>query len=262
MFYEVKIGGLVLEKSDEIGVPHAFSTRLGGVSSLPHLSSLNLGENRGDDPENVGRNLDLFLAPIGHSRDTAVWAAQTHSLSVRRVCAADGGKCFADTDGFVTADPGVALIVKIADCVPILLWEPDAGVIAALHAGWRGTGGGICAVGVERMREMGADPRKIRAAIGACIHACCYEVQADFVDALTALAGRRLAESCLCRRDGKIYADLPGLNRRILLESGISEEKIDQNPACTCCQPKRYFSHRASGGLRGTMGAAIALPLA
>lgn len=259
VFYEVKSGALICEKSDKIGVPHGFSTRFGGVSRLPHLASLNLGENRGDDPENVAENISRFLEPMGYDRDSAVLGVQVHSLNVRAVTPADGGTMFEDTDGFVANRPGVALIVKIADCVPILLWEPDAGVIGALHAGWRGSGGAIAAAGVSRMRELGADPKNIRAAIGACIHDCCYEVRSDFVQALTDLAGSGPANSCLSQRNGRIYADLPGLNRRILMESGLREDNIDINPACTCCSPARYFSHRASGGLRGTMGAAIAL---
>ncbi len=259
MFREERIGGLTIERSDRIGVPHAFSTRFGGISTLPHLASLNIGENRGDSEENVTENINRLLAPMGYDRSHAVLARQTHSLHVRRVTPADGGRMFEDTDGFVTNTPGIALIVKIADCVPILLWDPDAGVIGALHCGWRGSGGKMVAVGVGEMTKLGADPSGIRAAIGACIHDCCYEVQEDFVTALTALAGSELAKSCLSVRDGKYYADLPGLNKRILLLCGLREENIDINPACTCCHPDRYFSHRASGGLRGTMGAAIAL---
>lgn len=258
------IGGMLIGKSDRIGVPHAFSTRLGGVSTLPHLASLNLGENRGDTEENVSENINRLLAllghgPLGFDLAHAVRATQTHSLNVRTVTSADGGRKFEDTDGFVTADPGVALIVKIADCVPMLLWDPEAHVIGALHGGWKGSGGKIAAVGVEKMTGLGSDPGRIRVAIGPCIHDCCYEVQKDFVDAMTGLVGNSLAEVCISTRGGKYYADLPGLNKRILLLCGVREENIDISPACTCCRPDRYFSHRASGGLRGTMGAAIAL---
>lgn len=259
MFREERIGGLVIERSDRIGVPHAFSTRLGGVSTIPHLSSLNIGENRGDDEANVTENINRLLVPLGHERSSAVLAKQTHSLNVRRVTPADGGRMFEDTDGFVTDAPGIALIVKIADCVPILLWDDEAGVIGALHCGWKGSGGKMAAVGVREMEKLGGDPGRIRAAIGACIHGCCYEVRQDFVDALTDLAGSEPAKSCLSVREGRYYADLPGLNRRILLEYGLRAENIDVSPSCTCCKPDRYFSHRASGGLRGTMGAAIAL---
>ncbi|MGM9637772.1 MAG: peptidoglycan editing factor PgeF [Eubacteriales bacterium] len=259
MFYREQFGELVIEKSDIIEVPHAFSTRYGGVSSKDYLATLNVGENRGDSEENVLENIGRLLAPLGHSRKTAVLAKQVHSLNVRRVTPSDGGRMFEDTDGFVTDQKGIALMVKIADCVPILLWDPEGGVIAALHAGWRGSAGGIAGVGVRSMAALGADRRRIRAAIGACIHVCCYEVQNDFVDAMTALAGKELADGCITRRQGKIYADLPELNRRMLLLSGLSEENIDLNPACTCCHPDRYFSHRASGGQRGTMAAVISL---
>lgn len=259
MFYREQIGELVVEKSDLIQLPHAFSTRFGGVSTEDFLSSLNVGENRGDSEENVLANINRLLAPLGHTRKTAVLAKQVHSLNIRRVTPAEGGRMFEDTDGFVTDRKGIALMVKIADCVPILLWDPEGGVIAALHAGWRGSGGAIARKGVEAMMALGADPGRIRAAVGACIHACCYEVQIDFVDAMTALAGRELADACIREREGRFYADLPELNRRMLLLSGLSEENIDINPACTCCHPDRYFSHRASGGRRGTMAAVISL---
>lgn len=259
MFYAEQIGELVIEKSDKIRVPHAFSTRYGGVSTQEHLASLNIGENRGDLDENVLENVNRLLAPMGRSRQSAVLAKQVHSLNVRRVTPDDGGRMFDDTDGFVTDQEGIALMVKIADCVPILLWDPDAGVIAALHAGWRGSGGNMAGKGVESMVALGADPGRIRAAIGACIHSCCYEVQSDFVHAMTSLAGEELAGVCMTRREGRVYADLPELNRRMLLLSGLSDANIDISPACTCCHPHRYFSHRASGGLRGTMAAAISL---
>lgn len=259
MFYSEQFGELVIEKSDKIEVPHAFSTRYGGVSGEDYLATLNIGENRGDSEENVLENIGRFLAPMGHTRKTAVMAKQVHSLNIQRVTPDDGGSMFGDTDGFVTDQKGIALMVKIADCVPILLWDPEGGVIAALHAGWRGSAGGIVGKGVRSMEVLGAAPGRVRAAIGACIHACCYEVQTDFVDALTALAGEELADACITRREGRTYADLPELNRRMLLLSGLSEENIDINPACTCCHPDRYFSHRASGGRRGTMAAMISL---
>lgn len=259
MFDEVTFGELIGERSDRIpsAFPHLFSTRSGGVSSLPFLKSLNIGENRGDDPENVAENYRRLLATVGRRPDQAVIGHQVHSCNVRIVTSADGGRFFEDTDGFVTASRGVALTVKIADCLPILLCDPEAGVIAALHAGWRGSAGKIAAVGVQKMVGLGAAPERIVAAVGASIHSCCYEVQEDFVDALTRMAGERLARETLVERSGRRFADLPRLNREILLESGLSEDHIDLCPHCTCCRPDRYFSHRASGGIRGTMAATI-----
>jgi hypothetical protein len=149
------------------------------------------------------------------------------------------------------------LVVKVADCVPILLSDPKAGVIAALHAGWRGSALGIACRGIERMVQLGADPEQIVVAIGPCIHACCYEVGEDFRLRVEELLGDEICKRFLKPRGDKLYADLPELNRQFLLASHVKKEHIDISPACTCCHPDRYFSHRASHGKRGTMAAMI-----
>ena len=184
---------------------------------------------------------------------------QIHSAKVRYVTEADSGSAFDDCDGFVTDRKGVVLIVKTADCVPILLADRQAGVVAALHAGWRGTVNGIAAVGVEKMLRLGADLENIRVAIGACIHECCFEVQQDFVDAVSTIKGADFAEAHIRKREGRRYADLVGMNCAILESAGISRGQIDISADCTCCAPELYHSHRATKGKRGTMAAAIGL---
>lgn len=251
--------GVVYECSDRLGAPHLFSTRLGGVSTDAHLASMNLGENRGDSPENVRTNFDLLTAVIGKSFSDTVRGGQVHSTNIRTVSRFDRGNFFESTDGFVTASEGVVLTVKIADCLPLLLFDPENRVIAAVHAGWRGSAAGISAKGIEKMRELGADPAVIRAAIGACIHSCCFEVREDFADSVISMCGSELAHKVISYRNGRMFADIVKLNTGMLLGCGILPDNIDVNPVCTCCESNIYFSHRATGGHRGTMAAVITL---
>lgn len=245
--------------SSLITLPHGFSTREGGVSTLDHLASMNFTASTGDSEANVAKNYEIFLSSLGLAPDSRVSASQIHSTHVRYVTEEDCGKVFGDCDGFVTDRKGVTLIAKTADCVPILMADEKAGVIAAVHAGWRGTVGGIAPNAVFQMQKLGASLENIRIAIGACIHDCCFEVQEDFVQAVTALRGAAFAQMHIYRREGRIYADLPRMNRTLLHEAGIADAAIDLSPDCTCCAPTRFHSHRFTHGRRGVMAAAIGM---
>ena len=256
--------GVCFVRSDRIALPHGFSTRLGGVSALPHTASLNLAFGRGDDDAVVLANLARFTAAVGVPGEV-ISLPQIHSADVRVVTGADAGLGYqhpadGSCDGYVTATPGVTLGVKTADCVPILLADAAAGVIGALHAGWRGTVAGIARTGVGEMVKLGADPARIVAAIGPAICACCFEVGEEFPDAVAASACAPLCLPHLRRRDGRLYADLPAMNAAILCSAGLRAENIDQSGLCTCCDSARFYSHRASKGKRGTMLSVIALP--
>ena len=259
MFHLSQMGKIVFAQSDSIDVPHGFSTRLGGVTELPHAASMNFTTSTGDSPENVAENYRLFLSALGLPFDGRVSSHQIHSAKVRYVTEADGGCAFDDCDGFVTDCKGVVLVVKTADCVPILLADRQAGVVAALHAGWRGTVNGIAAEGVAQMLRLGARVENIRVAIGACIHECCFEVQQDFVDAVIAIKGEDFAMRHIRRKNGAYHADLVSMNCEILESVGIETGQIDCSADCTCCAPKLYHSHRATKGRRGTMAAAIGM---
>lgn len=245
--------------SSLITLPHGFSTREGGVSTLEHLASMNFTTSTGDSNENVAKNYEIFLTSLGLDPKGRVSASQIHSTRVRYVTEDDRGRVFDDCDGFVTDRAGVTLIAKTADCVPILLADEQAGVIAAVHAGWRGTVGGIAPNAVAEMLKLGATRENIRIAIGACIRDCCFEVQRDFIDAVTAIRGEAFANAHIYCREGRFYADLMRMNCTLLYEAGISPESIDLSPDCTCCAPARYHSHRYTHGKRGTMAAAIGM---
>lgn len=255
--------GVTYLRSTHIPFPHGFATRLGGVSPLPHTASLNLAFGRGDDEATVLANLARLTAAIGV--DGEVFSPpQVHGTTVHVVTASDRGigyRCKTDLacDGSVTVTPGVTIGVKTADCVPILLCDATAGIVAALHAGWRGTVGGIAREGVRRMLDLGASAERIVAAIGPSIGACCYTVGEDFADAVAASAE---AELCLphLHRDADLRADLWAMNTAILTDAGLHPAHIDRADLCTCCDTHRFYSHRASHGLRGTMLSLIALP--
>lgn len=259
MFYLKNHGALIWAASDAIAVPHGFSTRAGGVSTLDHLASMNFTTSTGDSEENVAENYRIFLTALGLESEKRVSAQQIHSTKVRYVTEADGGRVFDDCDGFVTDRPGVTLVAKSADCVPILLADSIAGVIAAVHAGWRGTVGGIAPNAVGEMVKLGASLVNIRIAIGACIHDCCFEVQNDFVQAVTAIRDAAFADAHIHRRGDSLYADLVGMNQALLADVGIASHQIDVYADCTCCAPYLYHSHRATKGKRGTMAAVIGI---
>ena len=160
-----------------IAARHAFSTRLGGVSTGV-LESLNLSVRRGDTPENVRENWRRLGAAAGLDLTRAVYARQVHSAEVRIAHAADAQPPELEPrftcDGFVTNEPGVPLAVFMADCLPALLHDPAAGVIGAVHCGWRGSVADILGAAVAQMCALGAHPADIRAAIGPGIGACCF----------------------------------------------------------------------------------------
>ncbi len=240
------------------GVCHGFSTRLGGVSEAEHLRSMNTGFYRGEDDSVVLENIGILCDLAGCSRDV-VCTPQIHSNTVRCVTRENIGEGSVrdvpyECDGFVTDVPDVTLLIRVADCVPVLLAgrKADGGaVVGAVHAGWRGTVSGICEVAVKMMRELGATD--ISAAVGASIHRCCYEVGEDFVRSVTEIRGKDFA----ARHIREMHADLQAMNREILENIGITN--IDITDECTCCKPYLYHSHRATGGVRGTMGAVISI---
>ena len=149
--------------------------------------------------------------------------------------------------------PGVAVGVTTADCQPILFADPTAGIVAACHAGWRGTVAAIAEKTVCEMVRRGADRKRILAALGPCIGKCCFEVKDDFIDAV------RAADPALLRFIDSYHADLRGMNAYILSRAGIAPERVSVCPDCTCCDGGRYYSHRRQRGVRGTMMSVICI---
>lgn len=263
MFHTIKNGNLEYLTADTLGdAVHCFSTRYGGVSE-GYLSSMNLGTSRGDRFENVVENYRILGSAVGFSPEEVVHTWQEHTDIILRVGKADCGKgLFRNQpdicDGLITNEPGVALVCFAADCTPILLYDPVQKVVAAVHAGWRGTANGIAAKAVRRMtQEFGSDPKNIRAAIGPCISQCCFETDEDVPQAMLAAFGSE-AEAFIEKRGEKYFVDNKSLNRLWLTREGLAQ--IDVSPDCTKCQPDRFWSHRVTKGKRGSLAGIIKLP--
>ena len=248
-------------------VGHAFSTRLGGVSSPPHTASMNVGFGRGDSDDTVRENIRILCGAADISYGGLVGSAQFHTTNIRYVTEENAGEGItvdnpSPSDGFVTDRPGVSVIVRTADCTPILLVGRNADgapVVGAAHAGWKGTVGLIAENLVRVACEHGAGKESLRAAIGPCIGKCCFEVKEDFIEAVRSARGTAFVNKYIERRDGGYFADMVSMNFDVLSSCGVAPEHIDVCGACTACEPERYHSHRATGGLRGTMGSVIGI---
>lgn len=246
------------------GVAHGFSTRIGGVSE-GIWDSLNLGTALGDDPDRVRENHRRFFAAVGASGDKLALTHQVHGAEIRAVTSADWVTDVYDrpeyeADGLVTATPGVILRVTSADCLPVLFYDPVRRVIAAVHAGWRGTALGIAGAAVERMQQIyGSRPEDILAAIGPGISKCCFETHEDVPNAMMASLGSSALQQFEIKENGKFAVDLKGLNRARLLAAGLTEEHIAVSSDCTACMGEKYWSHRKLGTARGSMAAVIQL---
>jgi YfiH family protein len=160
-----------------------------------------------------------------------------------------------ECDALITNEPGIALTVFTADCTPILLHDPVTGAVGAVHAGWRGTAAAIAGKTVAAMeREYGCKPENIRAAIGPNIGPCCFQTDRDVPDAMVDAFGSGV-EPFIRKDQNKYYVNLKAINELVLRRAGVGH--IDVSPHCTVCQCHRFWSHRVTGGLRGSQGAII-----
>ena len=264
--------GVEYLKSEILSAPHGFSTRVGGVSKLPHTSSLNLAFGRGDETDTVLENLRLFAEAVGFDEKSTVSVSQIHSADVKVVDESHAGQGYFiseafSCDGYVTTAPNVTIGVKTADCVPILMEgynkEGMLCAVGAVHAGWRGTVSGIAVNALEKLISLGACAESVRVAIGPAICSDCFEVREDFYSSVKEMLGDEKADRFVIsdkNRAGVWHCDLRDMNRCFLLEAGVKAENIDVCQECTCCNPSLYFSHRYSGGKRGTALSVIRMP--
>ena len=249
-------------RSTLIPARHAFTTRYGGVSR-GEFASLNLGSNRGDDPEAVRENYRRVCALMGAGIDDCAVTKQVHGSAVRVVTKADRHVCMStvpyEADGLVTNERGLPIMCFIADCVPALLCDREHSVIAAVHCGWRSSVADILGETVKKMCALGAKPENIHAAMGAAIGRCCFETDDDVPAAIEKyLSGN--TEGLFTRRpDGKTMVDLRAANARRLIQLGLKAENIDISRECTMCSHEKYWSHRYTKGRRGSQAAAIVL---
>ena len=247
----------------EYNIKHAFFTRKGGVSQGV-FESLNFAAGAGDIVdlnENVIRNYHIAANVFGLSGDDVCRSYQTHTSLVELADENDRGRGVTrpqydhGVDGMVTKTPNLLLSVRTADCVPVLLSNKQGTICAAVHAGWRGTVGGITKNAVELMVAQGANRNDIIAAIGPCIGNCCYEVGAELFDEFVSVSS---SYSQFFQPKGEKYMlDLNFANEYILQEAGLKPENIAVAHLCTKCREDEFFSHRRQGKNRGTLGAFI-----
>ena len=240
---------------DIAGLHHCFTTRKGGIST-GFLASMNLSFAR-EARETVEENYRRLCDAEGFVLERMTLTDQT--ANVRLVDKATAGMGMSkssdirDTDGLITSLPHTPLIVFVADCAPILMYDRGSGAIAAVHSGWRGTRHGIAKAALDQMKAtFGTQPRNVIAAVGPCIGKCCYEVGQDFKDQWTRPQDEILFEA---RENGKYHFDLKEANRQVLLRAGVGEIYVTEE--CTCCKSDLLFSHRASHGNRGNMAGII-----
>ena len=255
----INVGRLSYLTADNIGVPHCFTTRLGGVSS-GHLASLNIGTHRGDDPENVRRNYEILAEALGFDPEKLVLTHQTHTNIVLQVGKEQHGAGLTlpelpECDALITNEPGTALVVFTADCTPILLYDFLTGAVGAAHAGWRGTAAGIAAKTVQAMcRAYGCKAENICAAIGPNIAQCCFETNGDVPAAMLESFGEE-AKKFISQREHKYYVNLKEMNALSLRRAGVRD--IEISDACTACNQDLFWSYRRVGDARGSQGAII-----
>lgn len=247
-------------------VCHGFSTRMGGVSEA-HLASMNLSFTRGDEPERVRENFRRMGEAIGFRTEDLVLSDQTHTTNVRVVTEEDRGKGFCrekdyrDVDGMITNVPGLMLATFYADCVPLYFVDPVNRAIGLSHSGWKGTVHRMGAVTLQHMKEnFGTNPADVQAAIGPSICQDCYEVSEDVARAFAEAFPEHPGQELMYRKDnGKYQLNLWKANEILLLDAGILPGHLALPNVCTCCNPDLMFSHRASHGMRGNLGAFLGI---
>ncbi len=250
-------------------VPHAFTTRRGGVSAGV-FSSLNFGNpmhlppGEKDPVSNIRANFGLVLRALGVPGRRVDQVYQVHAGAAHvfrpgapsRNATPEGELDFR-ADALVTDDPSRMLCVRVADCAPVLLADEPGRIVAAVHAGWRGVVAGVVREGVRRMRELGAGP--IAAAVGPCIGPGAFEVGPEVVEAMHATLAARAPvlphPDAAAREQGKAMLDLAGAIHAQLEDAGV--ERVDVIRRCTVAEPDEFFSHRRDAGVTGRMGAFI-----
>lgn len=224
------------------GTRHGFFTRQGGVSTGIY-GTLNCGPGSRDDPGNVTENRARVAEALGVRPDRLLTLYQSHSAKTV-VADKPWKKDSPEADAIVTAEPGLGIAVLTADCAPVLLCDPQARVIGAAHAGWRGALSGIVEAAVEAMVKLGARRERIAAAIGPAISQKAYEVGADYVERFLAEEPESGAYFATDEASGEPHFDLAGYVGERLLRAGV--DAAADLGLCTYCDETRFFSYRRS----------------
>jgi len=234
-----------------LGVDVAVTTRHGGVSAAP-FDTLNLGLHVGDEPERVVTNRKRAAAAFGTTFEELVFARQVHGARAAIVGPEERGRGVRDdvdalpsADVLVTVTPGITLAMMVADCVPLALVDPEARVLATVHAGWRGTGAGAVRAALRSMQACGAEAERIHAFVGPAVHRDHYQVTGEVPRGLGAVIAPAPLDPGVARPDGADHwlVDLVAANRQQLVAQGVRDERIVDCGATTA--DEQFFSDRA-----------------
>lgn len=216
-------------------------TREGGASVGPY-ASLNLGLRVGDEEAAVLENRRRLRAAAGMGEREPRMVHQVHGHAI--VTAGEAAKGPIEADGILAAEGDPWIAVTVADCAPVAIVEPGATRATLLHCGWRGARSGIPQAAVARLGEGGLDPGRLLAAVGPCLHACCFPVGPE-------VAAQFDPSHLRPHPTGQPGLDLPAVIAAGLVRAGLAPERIAVAPECTACGPERWFSHRRDQGLTG-----------
>ncbi len=239
------------------GFVHGIFTRLGGAS-CGAFASLNLGSTVGDDAAAVEENHRRVFAALGYPGWDWVSPHQVHGSHVAVVGAADRRQVIPATDALVTNEPGVALLLRFADCVPVLFFDPRERVVAVAHAGWRGIVAGIVPATVKTLvSRFGSRPEDLWVGVGPSIGSDHYAVGKDVLQAVVDALPKGASVPVASHRVGKDYLDLAAAVEAQLVGIGVAD--VNQACVCTACHTDEWFSHRAEVGGTGRFGAVAML---
>lgn len=239
-------------------IPHAFSTRLGGLSPAP-FDSLNLGNPNGcdvaDDYERIWENYRLLATASGCGSLELMRVHQVHGARVLRAARGEHFENSSKADAIVSDDPNRIASVRVADCVPVLLAARDGKTVAAIHAGWRGIIAGVVPAALRELLEPKESSAGVLAAIGPCIGFDAFEVGSEVIEEFSRCFGD---DAPLRTADGgKGFVDLRQAVRLQLASAGIAADRIDVTDRCTFRDADEFFSHRREHGVTGRMAAII-----
>ncbi len=243
---------------------HFITTREGGYSQAP-FDSMNLAVTVGDNSETVKKNRALLASLLGISVKDFVICKQVHGNNVVAVdqknqnsMASGRLRPVAEADAMITITPDICIMILIADCVPILLYDPLKKAIGIIHAGWRGTVKRIAEKTVEKLIEKyNCNPENIIAGIGPSIGPCCYEVGPDVIEEFEKKKNETDDIIRNRKKDGKAHLNLRLANKKQLIRAGINENNIETADLCTCCHSDMFFSYRCHGRKSGRFAAGI-----
>lgn len=241
----------------DLAIVQGTFTRHGGVSREP-FASLNVGSTVGDDPAAVQANHARLFGALHIPAERVVTAQQVHGNRVVVVSPQDGGWVSPETDALISQIPGMYLLLRFADCVPVFMYAPRQRAVGLAHAGWKGT---LQEIAIQTVRAMtdafGCEPGELLAGIGPAIGPCCLEVDGNVLADFRAQYGEE--EGCIVRpqANGKAFLDLWRINALQLQSAGVKQ--IETAGICTSCRRDEFFSHRAENGKTGRFAALIGI---